>query len=203
MSVAQAMCIIQGGAAVVASETWLVAGPTGRSAATGAAILGATLIAGVGLLLSRQRNPLVSAEHLDEVWDTIRSTCGPATSPPGVTITTKGMVVAVSPLEPGWHVSFSHPQRSTLEVALSLGGTVVSVSSRVVQFVIGPSWSSGAPTAAQRFDPTRSRAADLVASGVPDAYFTAPSVSSDRRSRTDAAVGKIAEHGWGVIHEAK
>ena len=121
MSVPQVMCTIQGGAAVVASEAWLVDGPPGRAAVIGAAVLGTTLIAGTGLLLSRRRNPLVSAEHLDEVWDTIRSTCGPATSPPRLTTTSKDMAVAVSPLEPGWHVSFSHPQEPTLEVALALG----------------------------------------------------------------------------------
>ena len=88
MSVPQIMCIMQVGAAVVASEAWLVDGPPGRAAVIGASVLGATLIAGVGLLFSRRRNPLVGAEHRDEVWDTIRSTCGPPSSPPGLTTTT-------------------------------------------------------------------------------------------------------------------
>ena len=172
-------------------------GPPGRAAVIGASVLGATLIAGVGLLFSRRRNPLVGAEHLDEVWDTIRSTCGPPSSPPGLTTTTKGMAVAVSPLEPGWHVSFSHPKESTLEVALALGGTVVRVSDRVVQIVIEPAWSSTATTPCD--DSPRSAADAVVASGVPDGYFTAPSATAIRQW-PNLGVGKIVEHGRGGHH---
>lgn len=181
MSVPQLMCVIQTGAAVVASEAWLAHGPPGRAAAIGAAVLGAALLAGIGLLLSRRRNPLVAAEHLDEVWDTICSTCGPSSSSPSLTTTSKDMAVAVSPLESGWHVSFSHPRESTLEVALALGGTVVSVSDRVVQMVIEPAWPSTATIAPPHDVSSRSRPDHAVVSEVSDAYFTAPSVTANRR----------------------
>ena len=59
--------------------------------------------------------------------------------------------------------------------ALALGGTVVSVSDRVVQFVIDPPYSPHARPEARQPDRAPPHTPDAVVSEVPDAYFTAPS----------------------------
>lgn len=199
VSVARIMCLVQTGAAIVASEAWLADGPPGRSAVVGVAVLGGVLFAGLGLMLSQRRNPLLAADHLDEVWDMIRSHAISAT-PLKVATTTEAMVVAVSPLQPGWHVSFSHPQQSTLEVALNLGGTVVSVTDRVVQSVIGSPWSTPGTignerNAQPRKDVTRSQSGNVGTSDRTDEYFAAPSSNRDFQSRAGHLVGSVDQHG--------
>lgn len=184
--VAPAMCLTQAGAAIVASEAWLVTGRPGRAVVAGVTVLGAALVAGSGLVRRRGRNPLVGPDHLDEVFDTIVSTRGPTTSPL-ITTTSRDMVVAVSPLQQGWHVSFSHARHSTLEVALELGGEVKSLTDHVVQFVLRPESMSNSSS------PPSPPAPPAPTSATSDAYFAASTLSDTNfRSPVDHRVGNVA-----------
>ena len=127
--VAQLMCVLQLGAAVAADRWWLHPSP-GSSRATVAAgtVLVVALACGVWLRTSRERPALVTPAHLDEVWAIVTAASPPRLDDrrdgvprPRSTTTSRGMVVAVSAVDGGSHVSLSHPVDDTLPVALALG----------------------------------------------------------------------------------
>lgn len=127
--VAQVMCVVQLAAAVSLDLVWLhPSGTTPRTALVVGVVMALTLAGGVWFGSTRRRSPLTRPEHLDEVWCVVtaasprrRTTGTEAWSEPWSWTTTRGMVVAVSEVDEGRHVSFSHPTAATLPVALWLG----------------------------------------------------------------------------------
>lgn len=129
---AQLMCVLQLGAAVVVDQWWLHPSPdSSRATMAAGTVLVVVLVCGVWLRASRKRPALVTPAHLDEVWAIVtapppqrldHSLASLGVGPqPRSTVTSHGMVVAVSEVDGGSHVSFSHPVHETLPVALALG----------------------------------------------------------------------------------
>jgi hypothetical protein len=135
ISLPQLMAVVQLGAAVTASEAWLVDGTPGRGTAVGVGMLAVALVAGSALLAVRGRNPLVAPHHLDEIWRFVASVPPDAIGPVTATTTSAGARVAASVHGDGWHVSVSHPRHDPVAVAYAFGCTPTS-SNDVVHFLL-------------------------------------------------------------------
>jgi hypothetical protein len=123
ISLPQAMAVVQLGGAIVASEAWLVEGSPDRATGVGVGVLLVAAFGGLVLLGVRGRQPLVTHDHLDEIWSFVRSVAADAGEPVRAMTTSAGARVAASARPDGWHVSVSHPQHDAMSVAYAFGST--------------------------------------------------------------------------------
>lgn len=125
--IARAMCVMQLGAAVVLDVVWIGA-PVPAWAdrvpdwavAAGMLVIAGAAASGVLIHGARRRSDLLHPDHLDEAWAAVSAPIPPGRVPAAQT-TSRGMTIATSSFDGLRHVSFSHPDESTLAVALSLG----------------------------------------------------------------------------------
>lgn len=155
VSVPRAMAVLQLGAALVASEMWLVGSGPDRRHLAAAVPLAAVLVAGMLLDRSR-RDPLAAWSHLDEVWSTIRTLARDAAGEQPVPATTsRGLRLAASWNGAGLHVSLSHPSRPVDGLPHALGLAPLARTATATH-VIAPASRVGAPEPAgpdRRSDP--------------------------------------------------
>lgn len=138
--VAQAMCVLQLGAAVILDLWWLTPPRNafglrlpvwtvlgGIAAVTAAATIW-VLLRGV-----RRRSELTHPDHLDEAWAAMTVPVATAQEPVAST-TSHGMTVAASRFDGVRHVSFSHSEADTLPVALALGASMPFTRNGITHF---------------------------------------------------------------------
>ncbi|MFD1248405.1 prolipoprotein diacylglyceryl transferase family protein [Nocardioides ginsengisoli] len=147
LPVAQLMCVVQVGAAVLLDRRWLHPSSSGvadRASVAGVAVLVVVLVAGLALHASRRISPLLAPEHLDEVWSIVTA-ASPLrrTAEPELTTTSRGLAVAVSEAGGTCHVSLSHPSYETLPVALALGLPHPFTRNGLTHATLGPAVETG------------------------------------------------------------